>query len=62
MATPRQNVKPDTRRPIDTQAKGLRATEPKIIKGRDDPRQVKAFETNIKGGKTKARKRWPYQD
>jgi len=66
MVTPRQLTKqPNMRKPIDTNAHSLRGggyEGPRINKNRDDIRQVKAFETNIKGGKQKARPRWPYQD
>jgi hypothetical protein len=55
--TPRQPVKQDTRRIVDTQAKGLVASKPKVRENRDDIEQVTAYSPGHKGAsKPKARK------
>jgi hypothetical protein len=58
--TPRQPVKQDTRRIVDTQAKGLVASVPKVNKNRDDIEQVTAYSPGHKGQQQKRRKSWPY--
>jgi hypothetical protein len=57
--TPRQPVKQDMRRPIDTQSTGLRGgaySGPSIKK--DRTAMVPNFDPGIKGGKPKTRKQW----
>jgi hypothetical protein len=56
----RQPVREDKRKPIDTQAKGLAATKPKVNEHRDDIYQVKSYDPGHKGQQQKRRKSWPY--
>jgi hypothetical protein len=58
----REPTKPDLRKPIDTQARGLRGGAyegPRVNKGRDDIYAVRAYEPGHKGAtKPKLRKPW----
>jgi hypothetical protein len=59
--TRRQPVKPDKRRPIDTQAHGLRGgayAGPSVKKNRDDIEQVAAYSPGHKGAKKPKAGKW----
>jgi hypothetical protein len=59
--TPRQPVKQDMRRPIDTQSTGLRGGAyggPHINKNRDDIEQVAAYSPGRQGAKKPKIKKW----
>jgi hypothetical protein len=56
--TPRQSVKQDTRRIVDTQAKGLTASKPKVNERRDDVTQVTAYSEGHKGAKKPKARKW----
>jgi hypothetical protein len=60
--TRRLPVKPDLRRPIDTQAHGLRGgayAGPKIKQNRDDIEQVAAYSPGMQGAKKPKARKWP---
>jgi hypothetical protein len=55
--TPRQPVKPDLRRIVDGNVKGLVASKPRVRENRHDIEQVSAYSPGHKGAsKPKARK------
>jgi hypothetical protein len=58
--TPRQSVKPDLRRIVDGNVKGLVASKPKVRDNRHDIEQVTAYSPGHKGQQQKRRKSWPY--